>query len=173
MADYGNFLLKRFITPHLRKGSKEIHLLFDEPGQQEENPKSFEQARRELPPSDHQCMVFCEDAEVPSYWRKTISCRKCKRSLTVFLSSYTACFVKKSLQGGQKFVTAGATEKAGGLEVTVGPGVCGELQFREQQSDTFKCNSNEADSRIWLHSAHCAGPNIFIVSPDTDVYHIG
>ena len=173
MADYGNFLLKRFITPHLRKGSKEIHLLFDEPGQQEENPKSFEQARRELPPSDHQCMVFCEDAEVPSYWRKTISCRKCKRSLTVFLSSYTACFVKKSLQGGQKFVTAGATEKAGGLEVTVGPGVCGELQFREQQSDTFKCNSNEADSRIWLHAAHCAGPNIFIVSPDTDVYHIG
>ena len=51
--------------------------------------------------------------------------------------------------------------------------MCGELQFREQQSDTFKCNSNEADSRIWLHAAHCAGPNIFIVSPDTDVYHIG
>ena len=42
--------------------------IFDEPGQQElENPKSFEQARRELPPSDHQCMIFCEDAEVPSY----------------------------------------------------------------------------------------------------------
>ena len=40
MGDYGNFLMRRFIVPYLRKGSQE-----DDPGRQAENPKQFEQSR--------------------------------------------------------------------------------------------------------------------------------
>ena len=32
LSDYGNFLLRRFILPYFRKGSQEVHLLFDDPG---------------------------------------------------------------------------------------------------------------------------------------------
>ena len=34
-------------------------------------------------------------------------------------------------------------------------------------------NANEGDVRVWLHCIHAAGRNELIVSPDTDVYHIG
>lgn len=50
MGDYGNFLMRRFIVPYLKKGSQEVHLLFDDPGRQSENPKQFEHLA-EIPPS--------------------------------------------------------------------------------------------------------------------------
>ena len=31
MKDHGNFLMRRFIVPYFKKGSQEIHLLFDDP----------------------------------------------------------------------------------------------------------------------------------------------
>jgi len=42
MGDYGNFLMIQFIVPYLKKGSQTVHLLFDDPGRQLENPKQFE-----------------------------------------------------------------------------------------------------------------------------------
>ena len=118
MADYGAFLLKRFVSPYLRKGTKEVHILFDDPGRQQDNPKKFEQARRDCDAqaSDHLCMVFFDDAEVPTNWRQTVNCRKCKRGLTTFLSANMVDNV--TLCGIQKFVTSGATGEQGGLEVT-------------------------------------------------------
>ena len=76
MADYGKFLMNRFITPHFKKGCTEVHLLFDDPGQQQENSKQFEQSRRdhsEMAP-EHLCTIFFDDAEVPTKWQQNQSC---------------------------------------------------------------------------------------------------
>ena len=94
-----------------------------------------------------------------------LNCRKCKRALTTFLSSYITDNVKPLLQEGQRFVTSGATDTAGGVEVRNSIGKC--------QAPAFNCTADESDTRIWLHVKYSAGEKKFIVSPDTDVYHIG
>ena len=38
-ADYANFLGKRFLTPHFSAGSKEVHLIFDNPKGLAQTPK--------------------------------------------------------------------------------------------------------------------------------------
>ena len=35
------------------------------------------------------------------------------------------------------------------------------------------CNTEEADSRIWLHVVKSAGERKLALSPDIDVYHVG
>ena len=41
------------------------------------------------------------------------------------------------------------------------------------QSDNILCNAEEADTRIWLHTINSAGQKKLVLSPDTDVCHIG
>ena len=53
MGDYASFFTRRFITPHFKKGAVEVHLLFDNPGCQSENPKVFEQQKRDGSINDH------------------------------------------------------------------------------------------------------------------------
>ena len=50
--------MKRFIVPYFKKGSQEMHLLFDDPGRQLENPKKFEQIQRDVPSGDYICFIF-------------------------------------------------------------------------------------------------------------------
>lgn len=162
MAHYGDFLLKRYVKPYLKKGCKEFHLLFDNSGKQKENPKVFEQARRDrTQAANHLCHIFFEDAEVPAKWNEMVKCRQCKRALTVFLSSYMSHNV--SLNGTQKFITSGASEQSS-VEVTRSGLV---------ENQAFDSNMDESDTRVWLHAMQSPGPNKFILSPDTDVYHIG
>ena len=166
MADYGKFLMNRFITPHFKKGCTEVHLLFDDPGQQQENSKQFEQSRRdhsEMAP-EHLCTIFFDDAEVPTKWQQILKCRICKRGLTVYLSSYIVNQVGPYLHETQKFITSGATDGPGG-EVATSAGVC--------STQVFECNVSESDTRVWLHAKHSAGPHKLVISPDNDVYHIG
>ena len=35
------------------------------------------------------------------------------------------------------------------------------------------CNAEESDTRIWLHVVQSTGQRKLVISPDTDVYHIG
>lgn len=35
------------------------------------------------------------------------------------------------------------------------------------------CNAEESDTRIWLHVINSSGQKKLVLSPDTDVYHIG
>ncbi len=42
-----------------------------------------------------------------------------------------------------------------------------------QKDDALQYNAEEADTRIWLHTVNSAGNKKLILSPDTDVYHIG
>ena len=105
----------------------------------------------------------------PPKWRENIlSCRKCKRNLVCFLSTYFTEKVKLKLNQQQKFVTAGGLEGAErnqALFVTFN---------RSPQTDpNLYCNAEESDTRIWLHTISSYGTKKLILSPDTDVYHIG
>ena len=114
MEEYGHFLTRRFIVPYFSKGSKEFHMLFDNPGQVRDNPKLFEQARRDSSlPSDHMCWVFFNDAEIPKKWNEMLKCRTCKRRLTQFLSAFFVKNIKQYLNNDQKFVVAGANHDNG------------------------------------------------------------
>lgn len=106
MNDYGSFLLRRFILPHFQKGSQEVHLLFDDPGRQQDNPKQFTQAYRDTILDHHVCHAFARNAKVPSKWQQLLKCRACKRGLTLFLSKHFTDNIRSQLQGGQKSVKA-------------------------------------------------------------------
>lgn len=121
MGNYGNFLMRRFIVPYLKKGSQEVHLLFDDPGRQSENPKQFEQSRRDTSLSEHICFVFFDDAEVPAKWQPTIKCRTCKRRLTTFLSGYFVQNIRPFLTEAQKYVTSQVYWSQRGQEHVHGP----------------------------------------------------
>ena len=51
--------------------------------------------------------------------------------------------------------------------------------YAVQQLDIPQCeplltsNAEETDTCLWLHVKHSAGLNKLVLSPDTDVYHIG
>ncbi len=68
----------------------------------------------------------------------------------------------------QKFVTAGGlqkdlTDKA--LVVT--------NESEAQTDPRLSCNAEESDVRIWLHVLCSSGKRKLVLSPDTDVYHVG
>lgn len=42
-----------------------------------------------------------------------------------------------------------------------------------QECPLLTCNAEEADTRVWLHVVHSVGTKKLLISPDTDVYHIG
>ena len=152
--------------PYLNKGSKEVHLLFDDPGRQTENPKQFEQSRHDITSSDHICFVFFDAAEVPTKWQPTIKCRLCKRRLTTYLSDYFVRKIRPFLtNAAQKYMTSGATETSASVMVTREGGA--------SKWSTIQSSVDESDTRLWLHLRHSTGTNKFILSPDTDVYHIG
>ena len=169
MEEYGHFLIRRFIRLHFHRGSSEVHMLFDNPGQIEDNPKRFEQARRDASlPADHLCWVFFNEAEIPSKWNETLKCRTCKRRLTQFLSSFFTNQMKQYIKEDQRFIVAGAADNNSQEAVVIthtapGPYVSTELT----------CNAEETDTRIWLHVCNSKAQRILILSPDTDTYHIG
>ena len=90
MKEYVKLLLFRFVRPHFSAGVKEVHVVFDNPGSQEETPKELEKARRdkaaEIQMSTHHCMSFCSELLVPDKWRSILSCRKCKMNLTSYVA---------------------------------------------------------------------------------------
>ena len=148
MEEYGHFLIRRFIRPHSHKGSSEVHMLFDNPGQIKDNHERFEQARRDTSlPADHLCWVFFNEAEIPSKWNETLKCRTCKRRSTQFLSLFTYQ-MKQYIKEDQRFIVAGT-------------------------ADNNSEDAKETDTRIWPHVCNSKAQRILILSPDTDTYHIG
>lgn len=101
-ADYANFLIQRYITPHFTRGSREVHLLFDNPGR---HAKSFERRRRDMSANvgiNHVCNEFHANYRIPKQWRESIiNCRNCKRNLVYFLSKYILKAMPKHIQLGK------------------------------------------------------------------------
>ena len=105
---------------------------------------------------------------IPPKWRENV--RTYKRNLVCFLSQHFLAKVKSRLRVTctQRFVTAGGFEgqsRNKAFFVSSGTEV--------QSDDTLQCNAEETDTRIWLHAMHSAGTRKLVLSPDTDVYHIG
>ena len=172
IGDYADFLLKQHILPHIRNGAAEVHLLFDDPECQVQSPKMFErQLRDQKNPisDDHCCSNFTEDMVIPPKWRENVlNCRKCKRNLVGFLSHHFLKKIKQKLQPQQRYVTAG-----GFSGVLSNQALFTEPKRTPQCDSRLACNAEEADMRIWLHVIHSAGQKKLVLSPDTDVYHIG
>ena len=165
IGDYAAFLPKQHILPHYRNvTTTEVHLLFDDPDSQQCSPKYFERLHR-----DHCCGDFSSDLMIPPKWRENvINCRRCKRTLVCFLSLYFIHKLKRRLKPPQKFVTAG------GLEDDLRNKVLTVTSPSQPQTDPcLTSNAGESDSRIWLHVLNSGGTKKLLLSPDTDVYHIG
>lgn len=72
------------------------------------------------------------------------------------------------LKQQQRFVTAGGLE---GTQRNKALAVIFNKQPQPVPSLTY--NAEESDTRIWLHTINSYGTRKLILSPDTDVYHIG
>ena len=144
--------------------------LFDHPGRHPNSPKVFERARRSAQAeSTHTCINFNEATPIPRRWQENIlTCYQCEREVVSFLATYLANNVSKSSRTTQPFVTAGGFE--GSLQDEA---LMVQLHSLPRTDPMLCCNAEEADTRIWLHVAHSAKTNKLVVSPDTDVYHIG
>ncbi len=173
LKDYAKFLMKRYIITYLRQGYKEVHVIFDNPGRLGNTPKCFEQARRDesaIVSTNH----YCDDinnntAVLRGKWRNNfLNCRECKRKLVVYLGNYFLANMHSFLNTGQTLYVAGAFE---GAIIDTAWSIT-QTNKREPQP-AYTSNAEETDMRIWLHATRTPCTNILIVSPDTDVYHIG
>ena len=113
MAEYGRFLLRRFVVSQFAKGGNEVHVIFDNPGRLQNTPKYFEQKRRDtaakiLP--DHTCNEITSSTVLPhKKWRETfINCRTCKRKLVKFIANYFLHNASAYLSTKQTLYVAGA-----------------------------------------------------------------
>ena len=169
-GEYALFLFRRFIMVHFNRGCREVHAIFDNP-ERLKLPKNFERDRRDKIASVamHTCDIIEATVPIPAKWRESvINCRQCKRSLIVFLSKYWLEKASRHLQSGMVLYIAGAldTEKSDtAWFVSVD-------QPKPQPTLDYKSNAEETDTRIWLHVHKSTQQRFYIMSPDTDVYHI-
>ena len=173
LADYGKFLIRRYLLTEFHRGSEEVHVIFDNPGRLENTPKYFEHMRR-----DATCKIStnhcCDDLEATTHitsrnWRENfLHCRLCKRNLVKFLGNFFLKHIGANLQPHQSLYVAGAFD---GAIVDSAWFVRG--RSTAQPDPSFTCNGEETDTRLWLHAKQTVCSRILIISPDTDVYHIG
>ena len=173
LADNANFLLARHVVTQFKRGAIEVHIIFDNPGRLKNTPKYFEQVRRDASRKisiDHYCDDLQGSTKIPNVnWQDNIvSCRECKRRLVKFLGIYFLNNLWKHLQAGQTVYVAGYLD---GEEGDIAWFVRG--QNRPQPEPLYNCIAEETDTRLWLHATQCPLHNILVLSPDTDVYHIG
>ena len=165
-VEYARLLLRRFVQPHFCRGSKEVHMLFDKQPQTGFNPKQWEQEERD---TNHvknihtHTLDISDTTEVPSNWNEFIACRKCKLSLTSYLTlkmlALSPCIMTHN---DQKLITAGPTEP---MSCTRSGAIVEE--------EKYKTDAQEADSRVWRHCQQSDLSKQYIFSPDTDTYIIG
>ena len=146
--------------------------MFDNPGRLTETPKHFERQRRDDSAKvivGHACDEVLEGRIIPSKWREDmVNCRNCKRNLVVFLGKYYMKHLRKQLQPGKTLILAGCLE--GDIQDTAWSITRDSIP---QPCPMYTSNAEETDTRIWLHCRHSNCNNILILSPDTDIYHIG
>jgi len=170
--DYARFLMQRHIIPLFSRGTLEVHLIFDNPGQLKNTPKSFEHRRRDETATiaaGHACEEFNENAKLPAKWRENVlNCRKCKRTLVCFLAQFMLKHINSHLSSHQKFYVAGAFAKQISNTTWFVQG-----KTSPQPDPIYACNAEEMDTRLWLHARQTQCEQLLVLSPDTDVYFIG
>lgn len=166
---YGNFLITRFIVPQWCRGATEV---LDNPGRLTATPKHFERKRRDEASrvvTGHLCDKIEGKLKIPKPWRENvINCRACKRSLVQFLTKYFLSHASKYMRDGQSLLLAGGFE--GDIEDTAWTVTKGTTP---QPNPIYTCAAEETDTRLWLNVKCTSSSKILIMSPDTDIYHIG
>ena len=162
--EYVRLLLRRFIQPHFKQGTREVHVIFDKPPQSNFNPKQWEQEKRDMQQTTSTHIHDISDTtHVPSNWKEFIACRQCKQSLVQYLSVEMLAFSPSIMTTTeQKLKTAGPTE----------PISCTMMGIISNE-DHYKTDAQEADSRILRHCQQSHLYRQYIFSPDTDTYIIG
>ena len=167
--------MKRHLIPHFSRGSFEVHLIFDNPRRLKATPKYFEQTRRDqiaIVMAGHICDNFGIATKLPPKWRENfLNCRQCKRKLVCFLTEYFLNNIHPHLSPNQKFYAAGGFEDEH-LTDTAWFVEGGNVSIR-QPEPTLSSNSEETDTRIWLHARWTEYTQVLILPPNTDVYFIG
>ena len=172
MSEYAKFLFTRFVMSQFRRGCTEVHVLFDNPGRLPNTPKYFEHKRRDQTgtvQANHFCDNITSTTNIPTKWRDNLlHCRECKRSLVKYLTHFFLHYMNKYLQPNQRVYLAGGHEE--GITDT-----CWYVtnDTKPQPDPKYTSNAEETDTRIWVHVRQTECTRILVVSPDTDVYHIG
>ena len=131
------------------KVSSEVELLFENPGNQAENPKVFGESRRDMTAtSDHMCTVFFDD---PMKWQEILKC-KCKRGPTVFICLYCQICAKVCHTWSYQWTCSRGDQ---------------ECWTKHSSTVWFWCWCKQESAK------YSNGSKKYILSLDTDVYHIG
>ena len=170
--DYARFLFTRFVVSQFKRGCNEVHVIFDNPGRLANTPKYFEQNRRDhlaIVQPNHYCDTINSTTKIPTKWRENLlHCRQCKRSLVKYLTHFFLYYMHKYLQRNQRVYLAGGHDD-------VITDTCWYVTngTKPQPDPRYTSNAEETDTRIWVHVRRTECKRILIISPDTDVYHIG
>ena len=173
LADYARFLMRRYVITEFNRGSSEVHIIFDTPGRLLNTPKYFEHVRRDQNAkvaTNHYCDDLATTTKIPArQWRENfLNCRACKRNLVKFLGKFLLDNIGVYLQSQQTLYVAGAHD-----ENLVDSAWFVTGRHSPQPDPSYTCNGEEADTRLWLHAKQTRYSKILVLSPDTDVYHIG
>ena len=172
MSDYAKFLFTRFILTQFKRGCHEVHVIFDNPGRLQNTPKYFEHKRRDqssIIQTNHCCDTISSTTKIPKRWRENmLHCRECKRSLVRFLTHYFMHYMHKHLLQTQTLYLAG------GFEDPIAD-TCWFVKYngKPQPDPKYNSNAEETDTRLWVHVKQTEYTRILVLSPDTDIYHIG
>lgn len=174
--EYAEFLFSRWVTkPQILHKAVEIHVVFDHPNRNGTSPKDIERTRRDVHAlsdrgtfESNSCdLVFLPKAN----WRNFLSDRVQKRQLVHFLShKFLELSQKKFQECDCLFVTSGGFD---GEKQDKAFGTHHGMEIFEIPE--LKANHEEADTRVWLHTAHTLvkTDRVLIYSPDTDIVFIG
>lgn len=162
-----NLLFKQFALVHYRRGTQEVHFVFDHPGRLTFNPKDCEHSRRYGDKSaehTHTHIKLTPQSAIPRPWREFLECRECKRSIVETLGMVYLLTATFFLRDHQVLVLAGcfSGEAQDYALVLRGNSI-------PQLTSTFKSNAQEADMRMWRHYTQTQHQRVIIYSPDTDV----
>ena len=105
-ADYVKFLLGRFVQPHLKKGTKEVHILFNKSPQSNFNPKQWEQETRDEGQKQH---IFMTPITQPRYHPTgkisllVVSTNKLVLEMLAFIPTIMNCTDQKLIIAGPTY----------------------------------------------------------------------
>ena len=86
----------------------------------------------------------------------------------LYLSKYCLKTMPKNIMPGKSLILAGCFEDP--INTTAW---CIIRDGIPQPNPLLTCNAEETATRLWFHCKQSTSDNILILSPDTDIYHIG
>lgn len=167
--DYLAYIAKRWVVPHLRRGTRAVHVVFDDPGALgKPSLKDLERSRRDAL-SNQKSTEPCEvtiSAPLPTAWRPFLNERHNKSSLVALLCNNLPQILQSELRPGQYILTSGGfdgLERGKSLILEHG-------KIPEFSSTRYYGLHEESDTLMWSHAVQSPASRVLIFSPDTDVY---